>query len=130
MTKSGSPPSTLTTLDDLEDESKASSITVLVQILQMEPVGFDGESRTWEWTHGYVRLGSSAAPTVAINQRKRLTSEDFLLRVPGEMFHPLAPTVVRSHLPRHAASTPHDDDVPVTWSLPETQLQDIMQIPT
>jgi hypothetical protein len=105
-------------IDDLEDHD--AKITVQCQILKVVP----SKSSTtkpvnWQWTGEYIRFGAK-------NLQERSTSRQFVLRVPGKLVHPLAPSIITVDRPGDVDENDSRKSF-VTWSIADNQLQETLE---
>ncbi|TFY57754.1 hypothetical protein EVJ58_g6829 [Rhodofomes roseus] len=113
-------------VDDLED--RAAAPTVSVQVLDMftpEPSTDSAEKRSWQWTHSYIRLDSQG-------NSQRIMQRQHTINIPGHLIHPLGPTIIALRLSNDQVNQPivpryaKDSRIAKTWSIAETQLDDIL----
>ncbi|KAF8872535.1 hypothetical protein BD779DRAFT_1679648 [Infundibulicybe gibba] len=94
-------------LDDLDAED--SRTTLAIQILQLSPGEPIGNDFAWIWTKKYIQI------TTTKKQSDVPTQRHFATRIPGSLFHPLAPKIVK------------DNDDTFTWALTNSDLKETFE---
>ncbi|KAI1781589.1 hypothetical protein LXA43DRAFT_1070016 [Ganoderma leucocontextum] len=103
---------------DLEDPS--SHVTAVTQILDIAAQHPDPEDagKNWYWRQAYLSFGNST--------HGQVTKKNLVLRLPGFLVHPLAPTLAPPPPPASESNISAVNKAPMTWWLKETDLEETM----
>jgi hypothetical protein len=105
---------TAVSMDALENNETKS--TVVGQILEMMPSKSSLKPVDWIWTRKYIQFG-------ATTEEEKATTRQFVINIPGQFVHPLAPSVI----PTGGKKDDGHTEISSTWSIPNTQLEDILE---
>jgi hypothetical protein len=99
---------------DALDARGGSAISVSYQILDLQQDGTPTTGTRWIWTGKYIRFNADLGD--------KATHKQFILKSPGYLIHPLAPTIIPSK--KQMSSELTYSTSAVTWALNESDLAD------
>ncbi|KAL1726283.1 hypothetical protein EV714DRAFT_276749 [Schizophyllum commune] len=114
-------------LNDLGQTTTDQALTVAGHILELSPYSsadaaapdLDTQTVSWRWTGHHLRFNAPASSATISTQKQ------FVVQVPGSIVRVLSPLIVPS--PRSAQALHNRSIMPITWSLPSSDLVDALQ---